>query len=229
MQHSNARLIAIDPSLRSSGWVLFDIQNESILDGGVLSAPNARNILANRFENLQTQVTELFRRLSLSIHDILVVEGPAHLVLNPSTAIKIEQVRGIFESVARSMGVVVPGRINPRTVQTELLGLKGKQLPREQIKAMAYQVATRLFGGALHTMINDNKPRKKEIICQDVIDASLIGALVIARIKYCQLTGSDLCESLSEGRGKDASSNKRMRGVRWKESDVRSCKCATRF
>ena len=228
------RLIAVDPSLRSSGWVLFDIYHGSILDCGIISALGVNYVLASRFEDLQIQITKLFRQLCISNSDILVVEGPAPLVLNPNTAVKVEQVRGIFESVARSMGALVPGRVNPRTVQTELFGLKGPQLPRKQIKAMATQVATRLFGETLANLINSKeKSNKKKTLNQDIVDASLIGTLALSRIKFCQQTHTDLCKALSEGNKRNvfngkAYSNRNTKSIRWKESDVKNRKCAIR-
>jgi hypothetical protein len=61
----------------------------------------------------------------------------ATTVRDPHNALKVETVRAMFESVARGRLVGVPGRINPRSVQFEVMGLSGKQLPRAEVKDMA--------------------------------------------------------------------------------------------
>ena len=214
-------LLAVDPSLRSSGWVLFEADSGEPRSSGLISPPGSKIPLAHRLDFLQEQVEALLARLELGPGDLLICEGPAPLVHNPFSALKVERVRGIFESVARMRGVSVPGRVNPRTVQTELLGMRGKQLAREEVKAWARETAVRLYGKRLE-MLNldtDGSPSAKPI-SQDIVDALLIGTLAISRIKVCLQSGSELSTAFLP-RGRSSSwGAKGGRGV-WTEAEFK--------
>lgn len=134
----------------------------------------------------------LLERLQLGQGDYLICEGPAPLVKNPQSAIKVEGVRGIFETLARGFGVSVPGRVSPRTVQSELMGLRGKQLKRELVKESARTTVARLFGDlrAVKMIAPDGaSPGDKSRAAQDIVDALLIGAYAVKRISFMQLSG----------------------------------------
>ena len=186
-----SKLFVVDPSLTSTGWVVFDLQRGGIIKFGVMSDPGAKIVLSERLKILQQEADSLLSSFKLGKNDVLICEGPAHLVLNPQSALKVEQMRGIFEVLARKRGVDVPGRVNPRSVQTEVLGLKGAQLERKEVKRAARNIAERLFA--------KDFAKSKKIIPQDVIDASLIGAYCIARIALCEQLGVDLAETFKEG------------------------------
>jgi hypothetical protein len=130
-----------------------------------------------------------------------VCEGPAPVSLNPSSSIKVEQVRSMFETLARAFNILVPGRLNPRTVQSELLSLRGKQLPRNEVKQIARTVVNQLF-----------KFEDKNI-SQDVIDAILIGVLARNKIIHSNKTGHTIFNLFEGGRG--STRNKNGRGLRW--------------
>ncbi len=187
------RLLAVDPSLASTGWVLFDLAKSKILSSGILSAFDAKMIFAKRLYFLQKDIDKLFDELKLGANDVLVCEGPAHLILNPQTALKVEHVRGIFETLARARSVEVPGRVNPRVIQSEILGLKGKQIERKEVKRVAREIALRLFGTQL-----EGQESKSKVISQDIIDAALIGAFCITQIDLCQKLNIDLVEAFQE-------------------------------
>ncbi|NMC63416.1 MAG: hypothetical protein GYA55_09655, partial [SAR324 cluster bacterium] len=76
----------------------------------------------------------------------------------------------------------VPGRINPRSVQREVMGLKGKQLLRERVKETALLVVHALYEKELKAL---DFPSDKESLSkhQDIIDAILVGRLALIRVK----------------------------------------------
>ena len=208
-----ARLLAIDPSLNSSGWVMFNIAKASPLSIGIIPSKNTSSkrktklsnlTLAERLYFIQKEVEESLEELKLGPNDILVCEGPAPLVLNPQTALKLEHVRGIYETLARHRGACVPGRLNPKTVQTEILNLKGKQLARPIIKDLITQTAKHIFASDLERLILKNpdiliKRRSgKTEIPQDIYDALLIGAVAVSKLQLCQKTQTDIFSIFSE-------------------------------
>lgn len=175
-------LFAVDPSLTSSGWALFSLKAGKPTAAGIITPPGTELALADRLETLQKKIRETLCMLNLGDGDVLVCEGPAPLVLNPNSSLKVEQVRSIFEAVARDMGMRVPGRLNPRTVQSELLGLKGPQIPRAEVKKSAREVASRLFNKQLAEMTYFNVRRGRQLP-QDIVDALLVGSVASSRIQ----------------------------------------------
>ena len=173
-------LLTIDPSLTCSGWALFNVSSGSLMGVGKIKSLKPRIALSIRYIDLQTQIETLFDTIKVDSRDILVCEAPTTMK-DPKAAFKVEQVRGIFETLARKRGVFIPGRLNPRTVHFEILGLRGKQLKRAIVKETARTVATHLHGKALMKIgFNDLDGLKKH---QDIVDALLIGSVVLARIK----------------------------------------------
>jgi Holliday junction resolvasome RuvABC endonuclease subunit len=122
-------LLAVDPSLTCSGWALFSIPNGSIVSVGKVRSDPPSVPMADRLRSLQDRVEGLLGHLNLGADDLLVCEA-ATTVKDPHNALKVETVRAMFEAVARARAVGVPGRVNPRSVQFEVMGLRGKQLPR---------------------------------------------------------------------------------------------------
>lgn len=165
-----AALLAVDPSLTASGWALFSVESGELKEYGVMSPPPPSVPLATRLRSLQSDIQALFMRLEFGERDVLVCEGPAPLVLNPESAMRVEQVRSIFEATARALGMEVPGRINPRTVQSEILGMRGKQLARKLVKESAKVTFHRIFG-------------EHPGIRQDAIDAALVGLVALSRVQ----------------------------------------------
>lgn len=129
-------------------------------------------------------------------------------MLNPGSALKVEQVRSIFESVARSRGVIVPGRINPRTVQSELLGLRGKQLARKEVKLQARVVAERLYSNRLPQLDDELEDRSISVrdLPQDIVDALLIGAVAVSKLQLAERLGTNVTDLLSSSRSNSAGS-----------------------
>jgi Holliday junction resolvasome RuvABC endonuclease subunit len=182
------RLLAIDPSLVCSGWALF---HDSRLVG-LGKIRSEQETLSIRLARIQNAVTVLFEKCDLRSGDILVCEGPTTM-RDPSAAIKVEQVRGIFECVARGLGVQVPGRINPRTVHKHILGMRGSQMSREIIKSAAAQSVQLLFAEDL-ARLNFDFSGKNWKRYQDVLDAILIGYMAHKRIEAAQISGLPLGE-----------------------------------
>lgn len=194
-------LFALDPSLTSSGWALFCLKTLEPKLTGTLKSLSTNFTLEQRLNDLQRQVSKLYSDLRIGKQDYFICEGPAPLVLNPNSAMKVERVRGLFETMARELRVNVLGRINPRTVQAELMGLKGKQIERKEVKRIARELANRMFSSYL----KENKAN------QDIIDALLIGALVSSKVKLARDTKVDLQLLFAP---------KPKRSKRWKESDL---------
>lgn len=176
-----SRLIAIDPSLTCSGWALFSIADGALVGVGKVRPLPPSMPLAARLDDLQRKISLLFEHLSILENDVLVCEAPTTM-RDPRAALKVEQVRSIFETLGRERGLAVPGRLNPRTVQYEVMGLGGRQLKREQVKAVAVQTVVRLYGPVL-ARIGFADEREALARHQDIVDAILVGTLALSRIQ----------------------------------------------
>lgn len=198
-QTSLNRILAVDPSLTCSGWALLEVKSGAVIGVGELRSLPPSEAMATRLNDLQTRIDKLFSKLGLAVGDGLICEGPTTM-RDPAAAIKVEQVRGIFEAVARFHAVEVPGRINPKSVHSELLGFKGRQRSRPIVKLAALQVVQRLYGEQLLSMgFIDTAGKVKS---QDVVDAILIGTIAVERVRRSLNSGLELCEVLrssSEG------------------------------
>jgi Holliday junction resolvasome RuvABC endonuclease subunit len=173
--------MAVDPSLTCSGWALLSIPEGEVLAVGKIKAAPPSVPMATRLERLQGAIKKVLSNLSLGELDVLVCEAPTTMK-DPHNAIKVEQVRGIFESTGRSRGVTVPGRVNPRSVQYEVMGLKGKQVARLEVKAAAVRTVQYLYAPALQRLgieASDAVLKKH----QDIVDAMLIGRFAVLRIQ----------------------------------------------
>lgn len=181
-------LLAIDPSLTCSGWALFNVESERLLSVGKLRSLPPKTSLSHRLAELQVRIDGLFQSLALGPRDVLIAEAPTTM-RDPRAAIKVEQVRSIFETLGRNRGILIPGRLNPRSVHHELLGLRGKQRPRAEVKEMAVQVVARLFLDALKAI---QFPTEVDELRrhQDIVDALLLGYLGLARVRTAMQTGS---------------------------------------
>ena len=173
-------LLTVDPSLTCSGWALFAINSGTLCGVGKIKSLKPQFALSERYNQLQLQIMGLLDQIKFGDQDILVCEAPTTMK-DPKAAIKVEQVRGIFETLARDRGALVPGRLNPRTVHSELLGFKGKQAARKIVKEAASSVAHRLFKEQLSKIgFKNEEPISRH---QDIVDALLIGSVILSRIK----------------------------------------------
>lgn len=186
------RLLAVDPSLTCSGWALFRIPPPGRGEGSLLAVGKIRSLspavpLPLRYLDLQQKVTKVYDSLQLAANDVLICESPTTM-RDPRAAMKVEQVRGIFETVARGLNLSVPGRIHPRSVQQEIMGLRGKQLSRAIVKDTAVQIVKTVYGKSLEAIgfEADEANLSKN---QDIVDAILIGALALTRIEGAQRGG----------------------------------------
>ena len=180
-------LLAVDPSLTCSGWAFFSVSTGEIKAVGKIRGGAASIPLATRLSSLHIQIEQLIRHLNLNSQDALVCEAPTTM-RDPLNAIKVEQVRGIFEGIARSSGVAVPGRVNPRSVQHEVIGLRGKQAPRAEVKSAAVRVAHLLYAEKF-LMLGISREEKDLNKHQDVVDAVLIGHLALQRLRAAEQSG----------------------------------------
>jgi len=178
---NHKRLLAIDPSLICSGWAFYTVSTGELLGVGNVRTLGTDCPLSKRLGVLQERVQSLYKTLDLDTNDVLICEDVTS-VLDPSATSKLEQVRGIFETLARHFKVLVPGRVHPRSVQFEVLGLYGKQLNRKLVKESAVDVAIRLFSKHL-AQIGFDPSSKNLKRNQDIVDALLIGSLGLTRIK----------------------------------------------
>lgn len=213
-------LFAVDPSLTASGWALFCLLEDRPLAVGVISPPGPKLSMPQRLEFLQREIVRTLKHFSLAHGDILICEGPAPLVLNPNSSMKVERVRGIFETVAREHRLHVPGRINPRTVQVELLGMRGKQLPRKEVKAWASEAVDKLYGKQLAKLPIYGVRKRAQRLPQDVVDALLIGALAVSRVRMSHSTKVEL-ESMFEPRGGRTNGRANYRQANWTSEDLK--------
>lgn len=180
-------LMAVDPSLTCSGWALFNLASESLMAVGKLRSLPPSYSLSDRLLALQSKVQETLKECGLGQGDYLVAEAPTTM-RDPRSAFRVEQVRGLFETVARSRRIKVPGRVNPRSVQREVMGLKGKQITRERVKETAVLVAQALYESDFRRL---EFPGHKSSLAkhQDIVDAILIGRLALIRIKSALQAG----------------------------------------
>lgn len=143
--------------------------------------------MADRIGTLQERIAELLAGLRLGRNDVLICEEQTTM-RDPRAAFMVEQVRGIFETLARSRDVVVPGRLNPRSVQHEVMGLRGRQLKREVVKEVASGIVKSVYGQTLQEMkfsLTAEHLRRN----QDIVDAILIGSLGLARLRSAAQSG----------------------------------------
>lgn len=187
------RLLAVDPSLTCSGWALFSIDGKRLLAVGKIKSDPPSYALPFRLVRLQERIAALFDRLQLDERDVLVCEGPTS-IKDPHNALKVEHVRSIFEILGRSRAVSVPGRVNPRSVQFEVMGLHGKQIPRKEVKATAIQTVRYLFKQDLERLglIGDSNCSLQKH--QDIVDAILVGRFAMTRFQAAR----EGCFSLEE-------------------------------
>jgi Holliday junction resolvasome RuvABC endonuclease subunit len=172
-------LLAVDPSLTCSGWALFSIEDGRIRSVGKVKSDPPSLSMGERLRTLQERIEALINRLQLGESDIVVCEA-ATTVKDPHNALKVESVRAIFESVARSRAISVPGRINPRSVHHEVMGLSGKQLPRAEVKRAARRTVDYLYADELANLGFLQTSLTKH---QDIVDAILLGRLGVMRVR----------------------------------------------
>lgn len=181
------RVITVDPSLTCSGWAVFSLTSDRLLAVGKIKGKGPRMALADRLLDIQGKVTRVLDSVDLNENDVLICEAPTTM-RDPRAALVVEQVRGIFETVARQMGAAVPGRINPRSVQFEVMGLRGKQLKREIVKETARKIVEHLYLPALAAMGVVREPEKLKQH-QDIVDAVLLGHFAIAKVREAGTSG----------------------------------------
>ena len=190
-------LLAVDPSLTCSGWALFLLRAETLVAVGKVKSDPPRLGLSDRLVRLQDRIEELLDRLGMGKKDVLVCEGPTS-IKDPHNAFKVEHVRSIFETVARSRGTCVPGRINPRSVQSEVMGLYGKQIPRNEVKAAAVKTAVALYGSDLHRVGLCNGDGSSLGRHQDIVDAMLVGRFALTKCRAASDGGFSLEDMFAE-------------------------------
>ena len=185
-------LLAVDPSLTCSGWAIFSIQPAKLCAVGKIKSLPATTPLPTRYDDLQKQIAQIFNYFELGNLDIVICEAQTTM-RDPRAAFKVEQVRGIFETLGRERACRVPGRLNPRTIQYEAMGLRGKQLKREIVKATAVATVKSLYqkdlesfglGSEKSTVTSEDLKRH-----QDIVDAILIGHVAVSRLKTAIQTG----------------------------------------
>lgn len=204
--HAIRYLVAVDPSLTCSGWALFGVIDGRVRAVGKVRSESPRVPLGERLQQLQEQVCRLFEKLSLGERDVLICEAPTTMK-DPKAAIKVEQARGIFEGVARTRLVKVPGRINPRSVHFEILGATGKQLERSIIKSMAIRTAQALYLSDLQALGFDTSEDELSRH-QDIVDAILLGRVALTRLEKARMAEIPVESLLS---GESSVSHKRGR------------------
>lgn len=202
-------LLAVDPSLTCSGWVLFRVRDGDVASAGTIKSAPPSVPMAERLRGVQSNIETVLQRLNLGSDDVLVCEAPTTMK-DPHNAFKVEQVRSMFESVARMRQITVPGRVATRSVHFEIMGLVGKQLPRAEIKASAVRTAEYLYSEPLKRLglLREDVPLKKH---QDIVDALLIGRLTLSRI-YAARDAQVPLESMFQAQARTSRASWRVRG-----------------
>ncbi len=201
-------LMAVDPSLTCSGWALLSIPAGEVVAVGKIKGAPPSLPMATRLERLQGSIKKVISDLTLGGADVLVCEAPTTMK-DPLNAIKVEQVRGLFESSGRDLGVTVPGRVNPRSVQYEVMGLKGKQVGRTEVKAAAVRTVQYLYAPTLEGFgikASDEELKRH----QDIVDAILIGRFAVLKIQGA-LESRQPLESVFDTQTKQQRSSWRVR------------------
>lgn len=187
-----ARLLSVDPSLTCSGWALFELEGERLIAVGKVRSMPPAEPLAVRLKDLQEKIRGIYRSIEFGLGDVLICEAPTTM-RDPGAAFKVEQVRCIFEAMARDLQVQVPGRLNPRSVHHEIMGLRGRQQKRVIVKDAAVTLVHTLFGDALSRIGFD--PRVENLRKhQDIVDALLLGHLGSVKIRGADRAGVSLEE-----------------------------------
>ena len=183
-------LLAIDPSLTCSGWALFSIKSGSLLGVGNIRSLPPSHTMAERLQDLQKQVSKMQALVELGENDVLVCEAATAMV-DPRAAMILEQIRGMYEALARERGATVPGRANPRSVQRDVMGINGRQIARPKVKDLAVHTAIHLFGEKLEKIgfKADLKNLKRN---QDITDALLVGYFALTKIQAANQLGVGL-------------------------------------
>jgi len=190
-------ILAVDPSLTCSGWALFSVGDGRICSVGKVRSDPPSLPMGERLRSLQNRIEAVFDRLRLGASDLLVCEA-ATTVKDPHNALKVENVRAIFETAARARCVSVPGRINPRSVQHEVMGLRGKQVPRDQVKLAARRTVEHLYLAELAQLGMAGDSLGKH---QDIVDAILVGRLAVMRVRSAREGGIPLETMFAHGEG----------------------------
>lgn len=209
---TDSRLLAVDPSLTCTGWAMFGLSSGSLMAVGKIRSLPPRMAMAARLADIQEKIDMLYSQFEVGAKDIVVCEEQTTM-RDPKAAFRVEQVRGMFEALGRIRGASVPGRINPRSIQFEIMGLKGKQLPREHVKSIARQVVATTHGAALKELgVADSA--EDLVRHQDIVDAVLVGSLGLSRVASALQVGINLGEYFDQcvrQRARRASG----RGLRW--------------
>ena len=205
------KLLAIDPSLTCTGWALFDLEIGQLLGVGNIKSISSSFPLSQRLVDFQKRVKEVFDSVSIKSGDYLVCEAATTMV-DPRATIILEQIRGMFETLAREREVIVPGRINPRSVQFEILGMRGVQISRVKVKDVAVHGAECLYGDALKQLGFDTRLSnlKKN---QDIVDALLVGRLALTRIQSALQANMPVENIFEEHKRQTRTSLKKIKGL----------------
>ena len=190
-QRSYSRLLAIDPSVTCSGWACFALPGGEVVGVGELRGVPPGPPIAERISAIQQKIVNLLEHLQINIGDLVILEG-ATTMRDPRAALLVEQVRTIFEAIARQRGATVPGRINPRSVQFEVIGLRGAQACRADVKFAALRVAHALYAERLVQLGLKAENLEGLKRHQDLVDALLIGTLAVSRVRTAQESSRSL-------------------------------------
>lgn len=190
-------LFAVDPSLTCSGWALFGFEEQALLAvGKIRSLPPRRYRMNQRLDDVHAKVKGVLDHHLLGSSDMLLCEAQTTM-RDPRAAFAVEQVRGIFETCARERGVKVPGRVNPRSVHSEIIGFRGPQQERSVVKDAAQRIASSLYADALRRIgfdeVDDRLKRH-----QDIVDALLIGHFALGRLQQASRTRQPVEELFSQ-------------------------------
>lgn len=163
------RMFAIDPALNNTGVAIFDIYRKKLISTHIIKGLDEKTDLMKRYEHLQSLIRAFLHKENFKQNDLIICEEAAAFK-NAATVFKLEYARVVWEILGRTLGGKTPFRICPRSVHVELLGLRGRQQERKEVKLAARKVFEMLY------------PDKKDL-SQDEIDAVLIGELALTKLR----------------------------------------------
>ncbi|MCS6961758.1 MAG: crossover junction endodeoxyribonuclease RuvC [Deltaproteobacteria bacterium] len=182
------KVLAVDPSSSSLGWAIIDTR-EIPLDAGVFYY-NTDISISNRVKHIVNEIKHIIDCYNLKRGDYFVVESSAGCI-NPRTFLILERIRGAGEAVALLNGLTVLGRINPRSIHVNLLGIK-KSLARVFVKSAIRSYVEKQFSAFLKSAEIEVIPKN-----QDVFDALLLGYYFVRILKMCN-NGGDVSAYLTD-------------------------------
>lgn len=170
-----SKVFSVDPSVSSLGWAIMQVSGR-LVDAGVLKY-SSKNSICERIQFILREVNDLIQYYKLGPTDYCVLESSAGII-NPRSFLALERVRSSVEALAIIKGLRVIGRINPRSLQSKMLGLK-KMEKRDFVKS-----AIRSFVIQEFRSFFDGNRLDISRVEQDLFDAVILAYYFVKLISF---------------------------------------------